>query len=220
MRVPASRFRDGVWAAAPIVPPDLAFGVSFGVLARAAGFDPFSAVVMSATTFAGSAQFATVSILGSGGGLVAAVAAALLLNGRYAQIGVSVGSIFPGRAARRVLESQLIVDESWALASRGRQGFDRRVLLGAGAALWVTWTTGTLIGALAGKSLGDPEALGLDGAFPALFLALLVPHTRGTRRVLSALAAAAVALALTPFSPPGVPIVAAALVCVVGLRSR
>ena len=114
-------------------------------------------LVMSATTFAGSAQFAVSSILGAGGGAAAAIAAAVLLNARYAPISISVAPLFHGRRLRRLAESQLIVDESWAFASRGGGRFDRRILLGAGLLLYVSWVSGTAVGVLAGHALGDPK---------------------------------------------------------------
>src|SRR5436305_2911769 len=110
------RTRDGVRAILPVTPAAFALGASFAVLARAAGVGGLAATVMSATTFAGSAQVATVSILGTGGGLAAAVVAALLLNARYGAISVTVGSGFRGSIWRRLVESQLIVDESWAVS--------------------------------------------------------------------------------------------------------
>jgi 4-azaleucine resistance transporter AzlC len=180
----------------------------------------FAPLVMSATTFAGSAQFAATSILGTSAGAAAAVAAAVLLNARYAPISISVAPLFRGPRLRRLLESQLIVDESWALASRGAGRFDRRVLLGAGLLLYAAWVSGTAVGVVAGDALGDPKDLGLDGAFPALFLALLVPQLRARRAAGAALLGAAIALALIPVTPAGVPIVAAGLACLVGLGRR
>ena len=90
---------------------------------------------MSATTFAGSAQFAAASILGAAGGIVSAIVAATLLNARYAPISVSMAPVFTGGVVRRLLESQLIVDESWAVSRRADGAFDRRLLVGAGLAL-------------------------------------------------------------------------------------
>jgi predicted branched-subunit amino acid permease len=92
------------------------------------------------------------------------------------------------------------------------------VLVGAGALLFVAWTGGTAIGAIGGEALGDPDTLGLDAAFPALFLALLVPQLRGRRPVAAALIGAGIALALTPVAPAGVPIVAASVACLLGAR--
>ena len=85
---------------------------------------------MSATTFAGSAQFAAASVLGAGGGVAAAVAAAVLLNARYAPIGVSVAPYLTGPWWSRFLHGQLVVDESWAIAAEGEGRFNPKVLRG------------------------------------------------------------------------------------------
>jgi 4-azaleucine resistance transporter AzlC len=213
-----ARYRDGVRVMLPLMPAIVAFGASFGVLARAAGVDSLAALVMSATTFAGSAQFAVVSVLGAGGTAAAAIGAAVLLNARYAPMALAASGAFRGGPLRRLLEAQLLVDESWALSSR-EGGFDRKLLLGAGGILYVGWNAGTAIGVLAGDSLADPATLGLDAAFPALFLALLAPLLRsgGRTAVVAALMGAGIALALTPITPAGVPVIAATAACLVGL---
>lgn len=194
------------------------FGASFGLVARAAGMGVAAPLVLSATTFAGSAQFALTSILAASGGAAAAIAAAVLLNARYAPISISVAQLFHGRRLRRLAESQLIVDESWALSSRGDGRFDRRLLIGAGLLLYAAWVGGTAVGVFAGRALGNPKDLGLDGAFPALFLALLVPQLRSRKAAVAAVAGGAIALVLIPVTPPGVPIVAASAACLLGLR--
>src|SRR5215208_4597196 len=109
--------RAGARTIAPFLPAVVAFGVSFGVLARASGMGPIAPIVFSATTFAGSAQFAAASILGDAGTVVAAIVAAVLLNARYAPMSVAAGPGFHGPIWRRFFASQLIVDESWALAA-------------------------------------------------------------------------------------------------------
>jgi 4-azaleucine resistance transporter AzlC len=216
----APRYRDGIRAALAVAATVWFFGASFGLVARSAGMGVLAPLVMSATTFAGSAQFAVSSILGAGGGAVAAISAAVLLNARYAPISISVAQLFHGPRLRRFLESQLIVDESWALSSRGDGRFDRRILLGAGLLLYVSWVSGTAVGVLVGRALGDPKDIGLDGAFPALFLALLAPQLRGSRAAVAAAVGAVIAFALIPVTPPGTPIVAASAACLLGLRSR
>jgi 4-azaleucine resistance transporter AzlC len=208
----------GVRAILPIAVTVPLFAISFGVLARASGMGVAAPIVMSATTFGGSAQFAVVSILDEGGSVAAAIVAALLLNARYAAIGISVAPVFHGSLFRRVAESQVVVDESWAVSARPDGTFDRRVLLGAGLTLYVLWVLGTVVGVVGGGALGDPERLGLDAAFPALFLALLARQLRTRRAVLAALAGGGIALVLLPFAPPGIPIVVAVLGCLVGLR--
>ena len=210
-------YLDGVRAAAPIGIAAFAFGLSFGVLARSAGMGRLAPVVMSLTTFAGSAQFAAASILAAGGGVAAAVAAAVLLNLRYGPMGLSAASTLEGPWWRRALAAQLVVDESWAIAQRDGR-IDRHLLVGAGLLLAVGWVGGTAVGALAGDLVADPASLGLDAAFPALFLALLAGQIKGRSRLLAAIGGALIALTLMPVAGPGVPIIAASLACLVGAR--
>jgi 4-azaleucine resistance transporter AzlC len=219
-RSPARRYRDGARAVAPLAVAVLGFGISFGVLARSAGMGWLAPIVMSATTFAGSAQFAAVSIFGAGGTVAAAVAAAVLLNLRYAPIGVSVAPWLGGPAWWRFLRAQLVVDESWAVAAEGEGRFDPRILVGAGLLLYVSWVAGTAIGVLGGQALGDPKTLGLDAAFPALFLALLLPQLRNRRTILAAVLGGAIALALIPVAPAGIPIIAASAACLIGVGRK
>ena len=220
---PPIRFelRSGAITALPLAVAVGLFGVSFGVLsATSGGMGALPAVVMSATTFAGSAQFAAASILATGGGPVAAIAAALLLNARYLPIGISVAGYLTGGPLSRFLKAQLVVDESWAIAARGEGVFDAGRLVGAGIVLWLAWVGGTIVGAIGGEALGDPTALGLDAAFPALFLALLVSQLRSRRAVAAAVLGAGIAIALVPLTPPGVPIIAAGAAALIGLVRR
>lgn len=211
-----SPYAAGARALLPLSPAVVLFGASFGVLSQSAGFDPVAAMAMSATTFAGSAQFAVVSVLGAGGTLLAAVAAAVLLNARYGPMGLAAARAFTGGRLRRALESQLLVDESWAVSQQDGR-FDRRRMVGAGAVLYVGWVGGTAAGVAVGSSLGDPATLGLDAAFPALFLALMVPLIDSRRALAAAVAGAGIALLLTPLTPAGVPVIAATLAVLFGL---
>jgi 4-azaleucine resistance transporter AzlC len=213
-----SPYRNGAQRALAIAPAVFVFGVSFGLLAQSAGMGALASIVMSATSFAGSAQFAAVSVLNAAGGVASAATAAVLLNARYLPIGISVAPVIKGGLWRRLLEAQLVVDESWAFSRRRDGTYDRGVLIGAGLILYASWIAGTTAGAFGGEALGDPEDLGLDGAFAALFLGLLVPQVTSRRALAAALVGAAIAFALIPISSPGVPIIAASAACLVGWR--
>ena len=218
--IPRHRARDGARRVAPLALAVGVFGLTFGVLAQDAGFGPLAAVVFSATTFAGSAQFAAASVLSASGTAAAAIGAAVLLNTRYLPIGLSVAPALEGPAWRRLLRAQIVVDESWAVSHVGGGRYDNRLLLGAGVTLYAAWVAGTAAGVAGGSLLGDPETLGLDAAFPALFLALLAGQVRGRQGAVAALAGATIALALVPLVPPGVPVMAASFACLLGLRGR
>jgi 4-azaleucine resistance transporter AzlC len=215
---PAASFRAGLRAGVPYAIAGSVVALSFGVLARQAGFSALGAIVMSAIVFAGSAQFAAIAIIASGGGVAAAIGAAALMNSRFLPMGVALAPSLRGRALARAAQGQTVVDASWAMANRGEGRFDRHFLFGASAVQYVTWMIGTIVGAVGGTGLGDPRALGLDAIFPAFFLALLLAELRDPRARRVALGGALVALALVPLAPPGVPVLAASVAALAGLR--
>jgi 4-azaleucine resistance transporter AzlC len=216
-----ARTREAILAGArgvlPIAIAAAVFGVSFGILARDAGMGTVAPLVFSLTTFAGSAQFAAVSVLEQGGALAAAIVAAVLLNLRYLAIGVAVAPALRGGPTRRLAEAQLAVDESFAVAQRDGR-VDRGRFIGAALVLLLAWTSGTALGVLGGGSLGDPETFGLDAMFPALFLALLVGQLRSRSSVQAALLGGALALLLIPVAPAGVPVMAAVTGALIAVR--
>ena len=214
----SSNLSDGVRAGLPFVLPTIALGVSFGVLARPV-MGPVAPIVMSICVFSGAAQFAALSVFAVGGGAVVAIAAGMLMNARWLPMGFAVGPSLPGRALARAIQGQSVVDASFVIASRGDGSFDRGLLMGATAAQAVAWVSGTVIGVLAGPVLGDPTSLGLDAIFVAFYLALLVEEARSRRPMIAGIAGAAIAFALMPFTPAGVPIIAASLAALIGLRS-
>src|SRR5687767_15665605 len=105
---------------------------------------------MSLIVFAGSAQFASIAIIAAGGGVGAAIGAAALMNSRFLMMGVAFAPSLPGRWPWRAVQGQTVVDASWALAARGDGTFDRWLLFGASSIQYVTWSTGTMLGALGG----------------------------------------------------------------------
>jgi 4-azaleucine resistance transporter AzlC len=186
------------------------YGVSFGVLAVASGMSPAQACVMSMLVFTGASQFAFVGVLAAGGGAVAALGPAVMLALRNAVYGLSLAPVLPGRLRFRAAAAHLIIDETTAMArAEDDPAASRRAFLLTGASVFVCWNAGTLAGALLGGGLGDPRALGLDAMFPAAFLALLAPQLRRPGAPAAAVAGAVVALALLPYAPAGVPVIAA-----------
>jgi 4-azaleucine resistance transporter AzlC len=213
-------FRRGVRAGVPFAAASGLVALSFGTLAVDIGFPVVAAIAMSAIVFAGSAQFAALTIVASGGGLGAAVVAALLVNSRFLPMGIALAPSLPGGPLARAAQGQAIVDASWAMAARPDGSFDRSFLFGATAIQYATWTAGTALGAFGGGLLGDTDRFGFDAIFPTFFLVLLIHELRDGRGRGVAAVGALIALALIPFAPTGVPVLAASAAALVGLRRR
>ncbi|MCX5248146.1 AzlC family ABC transporter permease [Streptomyces sp. NBC_00201] len=194
-----------VWLASSIV------GVSFGAISVAGGLPVWVPVVMSLVVYARSAQFSAVGVLLAGGGPLAAAATGLLLNTRTAAFGLAVADILGRGRAARLLGAHLVTDETVAFALAQPDPVRRRAAFWvSGIGLFVVWNVGVLAGALAGDALGDTATYGLDAAFPAVLVALVLPTLREDARIRRcALLGAAVALAVTPAVPAGVPVLMA-----------
>src|SRR3954447_9277113 len=211
-----NEIRAGMREGLPLMLPTFALGVSFGVLAQPV-MGSVAPVAMSILVFSGAAQFAALTVLAAGGGVATAIAAGMLMNLRWLPMGFAVGPFLTGSPLRRVAQSMAIVDASFALSSRGDGTYDRGVLIGASTAQGAAWVAGTLAGVLGGGFLGDPQALGLDAIFVAFYAALLAGEARGRKPVLAAALGGAIALALMPVAPAGVPVLAASLAALTGL---
>lgn len=213
-------FRRGLRLGVPFAVVGFLLSLSFGVLARQAGFSVMQAVVTSVIVFAGSAQFAMLSVITVGGGISAALTAASLMNTRFLAMGVALAPSLPGGPLKRAAQGQAVVDSSWALANRGDGTFDRWLLFGTTLPQYVTWTLGSVVGAVFGEALGDTHRLGLDAIYPVFFLSLLIAELRDPTSRWAAAGGGLLALALVPISPPGIPILAASTVALIGLVRR
>ncbi|MDO5661223.1 MAG: AzlC family ABC transporter permease [Brachybacterium sp.] len=192
------------------------YGISFGALATASGLEVWQAVVLSAVMFTGGSQFAFIGVIGGGGSVVGATLAALLLGVRNTLYGLILAPMLERGGWRGALRAHLTIDESTANAASGATRAQQRAgFWSAGIAVWVLWNLFTLVGALAGQAIADPAAWGLDAAAAGAFLALLWPRLVRRDVVAVAVAAAFVALVATPILPPGLPVLAAALVAVI-----
>jgi len=199
--------------AASIVLAVAPFGIVFGAAAATAGLSLLQAVGYSTLVFGGSSQFAAVEILGDGGSVASAAIAGLLLNVRSLAFGVVMAPALVGAWWQRAAMSQLMIDESTAVATGQQQRRWRRYgYLVAGLGVFVVWNLTTIVGHVAFSGAGDLITdLGLDAAGPAAFLALLWPRLATPSQLRTAVAGAMIAVALIPFAPAGVPILAAML---------
>lgn len=201
--------RDGVGIGVAVG----AYGLSFGAAAAAAGLTVAQACALSLLVFTGASQFALVGVLGAGGGAVPAVAGALLLGTRNTLYAVRLADLLRLSGLRRLLAAQLTIDESTAMATAAPAGLSGLAFWVTGGAVFALWNLATLLGAL-GAGVVDVRALGLDAAVGAAFLGLLALQVKDRTALRVAAGGAAVAALAVPLTPPGVPVLLAAVAVV------
>jgi predicted branched-subunit amino acid permease len=194
-----------------------AYGIAFGAAGVAAGFSTLQSCLLSLLTFSGASQFAVVGVIGAGGSALSGITTASLLGIRNGLYGLRMAPLLQIKGWRRVIAAQVTIDESTGVAlsqeERGEAAMRHGFWL-TGFGVYLFWNIFTLIGALGAQAMGDPASWGLDAAVPAAFLGLVWPRLkRGSDRALAA-SAFLLSLALTPFLPAGVPIIATAILAI------
>ncbi len=194
------------------------FGIAFGVGSVAAGGSVAMTCVMSLLVFTGASQFSAVSVIASGGSTAAALAGASLLAARNGVYGLAMSRTLRGSFLKRIVAAQITIDESTAMSTAQEEPRAARVAFWCtGLSVYVFWNAGTLIGALAGNAI-DPEKFGLDAAFPAGFVAMIIPHLRHPSGRRAAAIGAVICAVTIPFMPAGVPILCASVGVLLGVK--
>ena len=212
-RMPSHR-RDGFLLAAAC----FLIGITFGVFADSTGLSLSKASALSLLTFTGASQFAAVSVVASGGTMVAAVGGAVLIGARNALYGPVIGPLLRGGRFRRAVGAHFVIDETTAVASTQEDAdLARDAFWFTGLWLFVFWNLGTVLGVVLGGAFDDVDALGLDAAFPAAFVAMLAPHLRTSPGRVAAIGGGAITMVALPTTAAGVPMLLAVLAVLPGL---
>ena len=218
-RVSSPTFRDSLSVSITVG----AYGVAFGAAAVANGFSVLQSCLLSLLTFSGASQFASIGVIGAGGGAISGITTASLLGIRNGLYGVLMAPILKVHGFRRVVAAHVTIDESTGVSlsqePRGLRAM-REGFWFTGFGVFIFWNLFTLAGALGAKAMGDPSAWGLDAAVPAAFLGLVWPRLKSSMDKSLAIVAATFAIATTPFLPAGLPIIGTVFIAIIaGLRS-
>lgn len=198
------------------------YGISFGALAVTSGFNFAQTQVLSLGLFSGASQFAVVGIMGAGGGAIAAIATSSLLGVRNGLYALSIANVLKLKGIKKIFASQLTIDESTAMsiANNDHEEMSRWAFWATGISVFIFWNIATAIGAFGASFVADPKSLGLDAAVGAAFLALLWPRLVNKQIRIVGILAGLLALGLTPFVQPGIPVLASVLIAIVmGLKN-
>ena len=167
--------RRGIAAAGAMAANSGVYGLIFGALAAQAGFDLAVAAAMSAIVYAGGAQVASLQIWANPIPLFAVWAMTFAVNARYILQSASLRPwLGRGKPLRVYASLFMLSDAGWALALKRWQNepADGGFLFGTGAAQYLPWVGGTVVGHVLGNRIGAPETWGLDFIFPAFFAAM------------------------------------------------
>ena len=199
----------GYRACIPVAIGVAVYGVLFGLLARQKGLSWVEAQSMSLLVFAGASQLIALDLWGPALPVFSLIATTFIVNLRHELMGAALTPwltrLTPGQAYGSLF---FMTDESWAV-TLGRYSTDLRRgaasdgawLIGSGLAVYLSWNISTALGHTLVRGLEDPAKYGLDFAFTAVFMALLVGLRPRRCDLLPRIAATAAALLGVKYLP-------------------
>lgn len=214
LRVSSKVFRASMAVAIPVG----FYGAAFGAASISAGLNLLQTIALSSILFSGASQFAIVGVIGSGGGVLAAILASALLGIRNGFYALRMAPLLETSGFKRLVAAHITIDEATAVALAQDQSDRTSVRKGfwfTGIGVFIFWNLFTIIGALSASTLEDPAKWGLDSAVPAAFLALLWPQLTDKRLRIIALLAMMMALALSPLLTAGLPIISVVIIALI-----
>ncbi len=196
---PTSEFWLGVRDELPLLLGVAPFGMIYGVLAMTASLPVGISQAMSSVVFAGSSQFLTVQLLGSGVPLLIILLTGIIVNLRHALYSASIAPYLQKLSpAWKAGLAYLLTDEAYAVAINHYKDETRDIkdkhwyFLGAGITLWTCWQISSALGIFVGQVI--PSDLPLDFTLPLIFIALVVPNLRDKPAVIAAIIAGLVSV--------------------------
>ena len=172
----------GIRAAAPIAIGYVPIAIAFGILARQAGLRTGEALAMSAIVYAGASQFASLPLIAGGASPIAIALATLVLNFRHFLMSASLVQKLPAHAPAAL--GLGVTDETFVVAmAEDRPTF--MYFLGLIVPVYLSWSTGTIVGAVFSTFIPQVLARGMSIGLYAMFVSILVPSARKSWLVLA-----------------------------------
>lgn len=207
-------FFFGVRSALPIALGYLPLGFAFGVLAAEVGLSLTEVFFMSLMVFAGSGQFVTIALLGAQASFSEIILTNFLINARHFLMGAALAPHL-SRFHKWLLPfiAWEITDETFVVAINHYQEHPATEAyhLGLNLTSHLSWITFTVLGAVAGGYIPNPERLGLNFALPAMFIALLLLQLKDNIQLVVALFAGTLSLLIYYFLPGNLNIIIASI---------
>lgn len=190
-----NRFLHGLRSGVPIGLGYLSVSFTFGILAVSYGLAVWQALLISAVTLTSAGQLAGLSVMVNPGQYVEMLVSQLTVNVRYSFMSVSLAQKTAPefRGWKRWLFGFFMTDEIFAVAAN-EKSVDTRFFAGLTVMPYLGWTGGTLLGSILGDVLPTPIMNALCLAIYGMFVAIVAPKTKKSRRLL---AVVGVAIALS-----------------------
>ncbi|MDO7786279.1 AzlC family ABC transporter permease [Desulforamulus aquiferis] len=194
-----SELKQGIKAALPVIFGYFPVGLAFGVLAVQAGMSVAEVFMMSLLVYAGSSQFIAAGMLATQASIGAIILTTFLVNSRHLLMTASLAPFVKNIKAKLLsILGFWVTDETYAIsiAAVAKEEKSQWYFWGLFLTAHLAWISSTVLGAMAGNFIPDPQRFGLDFALPAMFVALLILQVKHKKVIAIGLVAAFLSIAI------------------------
>ena len=198
-----NEFVRGIKRGFPICLGYIPVSFTFGLIAVKMGFTPAQATLISLTNMASAGQFAGIRLIEGGAPYIELIITTFVINLRYFLMSLSLSQkVSPEMPFyKRAIMAYCITDEVFALASMEPEDVSFPFFGGLMLTPILGWTSGTLLGAIASNLL-SPMLQGCMGiALYCMFIAIIIPPARKSRKVALAVVIAAALSCIFKYVP-------------------
>ena len=180
------QFVKGVRHGVPIMLGYLSVSFGFGVLCIQQNLSILAAVGISVTNLTSAGQVAGVGVIAAGGSLIEMILCQLVINLRYSLMSLSLSQkLDPSfNLMHRLFVGYGITDEIFAVASSQTEPLKPSYMYGLILTPFLGWSTGTLLGAIAGDIMPASVTAALALMLYGMFIAIIIPPAKKNHKVL------------------------------------
>lgn len=199
-----SSFIKGLSHGIPIALGYFSVSFGFGIMAVQSGLSAFQAIIISLTNLTSAGQAAGVTVIAAGGTLIEMALTQLVINLRYSLMGLSLSQKLSDKFAtlHRMVASFGITDEIFAVASSQKEKIVPTYMYGLILISALGWVGGTATGAIAGLGLPETITAAMGILLYGMFIAIIVPAARASKKDLVVVCLAAVFSVVCKFAFP------------------
>ena len=164
-------FKKMVRDTIPVIAGYIVLGMGFGIIMKANGYNIWFALAMSLFIYAGSMQYAAISLFTSGTSLLTVALTTLVVNARHLFYGISMVDKYKDAGIRKTYMIFALTDETYSLVCDTNQ--DTNYCFFVSLLNQFYWILGTVIGSVMGSKISF-NTKGIDFALTALFLTVFI----------------------------------------------
>lgn len=195
-------FLDGFKKSFPIIMGYIPVSFTFGIMARGEGLDAFTTVLMSMSSFTSAGQFAGMNVIVANGAFMEMAVTSFIVNIRYSLMSLALSQkITKMSAFKKLILAFGITDETFTVSSFEEAKVSFPYMLGLSLFSYLSWITGTFLGATASDFLSQRLQDSMGIALYGMFLALIVPSARDDKKILSVVVLALMVSSLFKYIP-------------------